>query len=77
MLKRILQFGLLVLIVLVGILLLNTFNFKSKQIQVASEPSPTLSKEALERFTKAIQIKTISFGDSIPPDSTAFLDFHN
>ncbi len=62
--------------VLLGVLVFNTMRFKSRQVDVAAMPSPPLSKEALQRFVDAIRYKTVSFGDTIPPDTAAFNGFH-
>ncbi|MFZ1805606.1 MAG: M20 family peptidase [Cyclobacteriaceae bacterium] len=64
------------LIVLVGVLLFNTLQFKSKQLDIAGEASPQISASAIENFKSAIRIKTISYGDSIPLDTAEFYAFH-
>lgn len=74
--KKFFLFLFVLLVALVGVLLVNTLQFKSKQLDIAGEPSPAISESTLENFKKAIQIKTISFGDSIPPDTAAFYGFH-
>src|SRR3954471_25064823 len=66
----------LLLLLLVGILLFNTFLFESKQLNEETIPSPPPSAAALSHFQQAIKYKTISFGDSILFDSSAFLGFH-
>lgn len=65
------------LIALVGILLINTMRFKSKQQSIVAEASPKLSEEALQHFIESIRFKTISYNDTIPPDSAQFKGFHN
>lgn len=74
--KRFLLFVLAAILILVGVLLFNTFQFKSKQLAIESVPPPALSPTALTNFQKAIQYKTISFNEATPPDSAAFNGFH-
>jgi carboxypeptidase PM20D1 len=62
-------------ILLIGILLFNTFRFTSKQLATDTEPSPELSQASLKHFQEAISYKTISYGDSTLFDSTQFLGF--
>ncbi|HNP06478.1 MAG TPA: M20 family peptidase [Cyclobacteriaceae bacterium] len=74
--KKIFLLLFILVIVLVGVLLFNTLQFKSKQLDIEGEPSPEISETAVENFQKAIRIKTISFGDSIPLDTALFYGFH-
>lgn len=64
------------LAMLVGVLIFNTIQFKSKQLDIDAQPASELSQLSLHRFSESIKYKTISFGDSIPPDTTAFYGFH-
>ncbi|SHO60019.1 M20 family peptidase [Algoriphagus zhangzhouensis] len=69
--------GLLGLIViLVAILLFNTFRVSSKQV----EPDPidpiAISDSAFVHLSGAIQFPTISFNEDTPPDSAIFNGFH-
>ena len=75
MIKKLLLGVVAVAILLVGILLFNTFRFRSKQLAIEAVPSPELSQESLRHFQEAISYKTISFGDSTLFDSTQFLGF--
>ncbi|GAB1445001.1 M20 family peptidase [Flammeovirgaceae bacterium] len=73
------KFFLLILFLLIGlvaVLLINTLRLKSKQLVITEIPSPKISNDALENFKKAIRIKTVSYGDSIPLDTAKFLEFH-
>lgn len=63
-------------IALVVVLVVNTVRFESKQLDVQVVPAPPLADQALEHFQQAVRIKTISFGDTIPPDSSQFFAFH-
>ncbi len=74
--KILLGFAIIV-ILLTGILLLNTFRFTSKQLAIETKPSPEVSQESLKHFQEAIGYKTISFGDSTLFDSTQFLGFRS
>jgi len=74
--KKFFLFLFTLLIALVGVLLFNTLQFQSKQLDIAGEASPEISKATLENFKNAIRIKTISFGDSIPLDTSQFYGFH-
>lgn len=64
------------LIILIAVLLFNTFTFKSKQLDIAAMPAPALEPEAIVRFQNAIKYKTISFADSAMFDSSQFKGFH-
>lgn len=74
--KKFITIVLALVIILVGILVFNTVSFRSKQLDIAAESSPPLSQATLQHFVQAIRYKTISFGDTIPPDSTEFFGFH-
>lgn len=74
--KKFFLFLFTLLIALVGVLLFNTLQFQSKQLDIAGEASPEISKATLENFKNAIRIKTISFGDSTPLDTSQFYGFH-
>ena len=75
MIKRILYFLFAALIVLAGVVLFNTFRF-SKPAPVKPSMSITgISDSAAEHLSRAIQIKTISFGDTLAIDTTEFTKF--
>ncbi len=74
--KRLLAIVGLLLLLLIGVLLFNTFLFESKQLKVETITTNAPSPTAIEHFQKAISYKTISFGDSAHFDSSAFLGFH-
>lgn len=77
MIRKFILLGLVVMIVLVTILLLNTFTKSSVQMRVAARPAPEITDSALQHFKEAIAFKTISFGDRSRFDSTQFLGFRN
>ena len=73
--KRILQILLVSLIVLIIILFFNTLQLKP--IQEGSSVAVEIPKDdtAALHLSEAIQIKTISFGDTLPIDTAEFLKF--
>ena len=73
--KRILQILLVSLIVLILILFFNTLQLKP--IQEGSSVAVEIPKDdtAALHLSEAIQIKTISFGDTLPIDTAEFLKF--
>lgn len=74
--KKIL-FGLLaILILLVVILLFNTLQMTSKQVESEPLQKLSISDKVFENLSRAIQFKTISFNKKTPPDSAEFLGFH-
>jgi carboxypeptidase PM20D1 len=75
MIKRILLFLLAIVILIAGIVLFNTFTFRSKQIIVKTEPAPEISENAIRHLTQAITFKTVSYADPSMFDSTAFAGF--
>lgn len=66
----------ILLLLLIAILLFNTFRFESKQLDVQTTATSPASQTAIEHFQKAIGYKTISYGDSTQFDSSAFHGFH-
>lgn len=74
--KRILKFlGAILLIVLV-ILLVNTFRLSSKQVEADTLEAVSLPNDVFLNLSKGIQYPTISFSEDAVPDSTAFNGFH-
>ncbi len=76
MIKRTLLFLLVALLVLLGVLLFNTLQFKSRQLSVDAAPAPAIPGQALQHFQDAIKYKTISYGDPAKLDTVAFFGFH-
>lgn len=74
--KSVFRGFLLLAITLVVVLVVNTVRFESKQLNAQVVTAPPLTDLALEHFQQAVRIKTISFGDTIPPDSSQFFAFH-
>ena len=76
MVRKVLLFLLTGFLLLVAILLINTFRFTPGQNPARSAaPAPKVTDSALAHFTGAIGYKTISYGDASKFDSTAFLGF--
>lgn len=65
-----------ILLILIAVLLIKTFSFKSKQPDIAALPAPDVTPEALAHFQGAIRFKTISFADQAQFDSSQFNAFH-
>jgi carboxypeptidase PM20D1 len=74
--KKLLYVLLVGFIFLVLVVLINTFNFKSKQIAVEPADFLNVPQSCIGNLQKAIQFKTISYDNPALIDSTAFLDFH-
>lgn len=75
MIKRIfITFGVL-LLALIAVLLFNTFRFNPAS--ESSKPSITINKydTAALHLSQALQIKTVSFGDTLPIDTAEFIKF--
>jgi carboxypeptidase PM20D1 len=74
--KKILKLlGVLLLIVL-AVLLVNTFRLSSKQVAADSLEAVSLPNDIFLNLSKGIQFPTISFSEDAIPDSTAFSGFH-
>ena len=63
-------YGSILLLIILGIVIIKTISYSSKQIQVPATEKISLGDEVVNRLTKAIQIPSISFEDHI--DSSAF-----
>ncbi|MGF1558166.1 MAG: M20 family peptidase [Flavobacteriaceae bacterium] len=74
--KKIALFIVAAIVILLGVLLLNTFMLRSKQ--VASDPveNIALPDDVFQNLSKGLQYPTISFSEDAVPDSTAFFGFH-
>ncbi|MEY4931183.1 MAG: hypothetical protein RI909_1907 [Bacteroidota bacterium] len=75
--KKLFLFLLAGLLVLVAVVLFNTFRMESKQVHVDALPAPEVNPQALQHFQKALSFKTISYGDSSLFDSTQFIGFRD
>ncbi len=76
MLKKIFLLLALALLVLIAVILFNTFRVKSLQPQVTIATAITPPDSALSHFQQAIRYKTISVSDTLAADTAAFKAFH-
>ena len=75
MLKKI-SFSIIVwLLILISILLFNTFRQGTTQSKFSAKPAPKVTDSSLSHFRQAISYKTISYGDVSRFDSVQFLGF--
>jgi carboxypeptidase PM20D1 len=71
--KKILKYLAVALVLLVGILLVNTFKLSSKQLMgIAPAPPLAVSDSAIGHLSKAIQFRTVSNTDPTQMDSAQF-----
>ena len=76
MLKKVFKAIFLLTTILIAVLLVNTFRFTSKQINMEALPAPVVTENAIRNFQEAIRFKTISNSDPTLLDSTQFFAFH-
>jgi carboxypeptidase PM20D1 len=75
--KKILLLLIVCLIALASVLLVRTFRFSSKQVQVEPAPALSLEKEAVAgRLAQALRFQTVSYGDANQFRGEEFLAFH-
>jgi carboxypeptidase PM20D1 len=74
--KKVFKFLGLALIVLIAVLLFNTFTFTSKQIVVDPISKIDVSEQAIKRFQGAIKFPTVSHTDRSKIDSIPFINLH-
>lgn len=74
--KKILLFISAVLLIFITYLLFNTFTFSASQLQVKAVEKITVPAGAVDRFVKAIAIRTVSFENEADFDSTQFRLFN-
>ena len=75
--KRILSLLFLLLLLLLGFMTYNSMQFSSKQISRESIPALTVDEATIDRFSNALQIKTISPEQPEDFDSLAFFQFND
>jgi carboxypeptidase PM20D1 len=76
MFKKILLLVLSIFLLVVGIVLFNTFTFTTTQQEGTAIPAPALTSETISHFQQALSYKTISYGNPELFDSAQFLGFH-
>ncbi len=74
--KKILKLLGVLLLLVIAVLLFNTFRVSSKQVVSESIEEITITDEVYQNLSKGIQFETISFSEDAIPDSTAFFGFH-
>ncbi|GGG16837.1 peptidase M20 [Dokdonia pacifica] len=74
--KKIVRLLLALVIIVFGILIINTLLLKSKQVASTPLEKVQLPNDVYQNLSKAIQYPTISFSEDAIPDSTAFFGFH-
>ena len=74
--KKIIISLLTILIVIVSILVFNTFSLTSRQVEPKSLEKVDIPDAVFQNLSRAIQYRTISFSEDAIPDSTAFHGFH-
>ncbi len=77
MIKKILGLALLAVIVLTIVLLINTFRFPKGTPGGAPAVITGVSDSVAQHLSAAIQIKTVSLGDTLAIDTAEFLKFRN
>ena len=75
MFKKILLAIIIAFAVLITVLLVNTFRFKSKQLSIEATTTPAAAEVSIHHFQEAITHKTISYGDPALFDSANFIGF--
>ncbi len=73
--KKILLFLVAGLLLLVAVILVNTFRMPSRQSHVEALPAPEINPQSLLHFQQAVGYKTISYGDPSLFDSSQFIGF--
>ncbi len=74
--KKIIFGVLIVVALLIAVLLFNTFQLSSKQVQPEALEKVKISESVFTNLSRAVQYPTISFSEDAIPDSTAFNGFH-
>ncbi len=77
MIKKITLFVGILLLVLIGVLLFNTVQFKSKQVQVAAVEPIQVDSSAIHRLSQVIRIPTVSTEDTAHFEGQPFIELHN
>lgn len=73
--KKLFLYLVMGLILLVCVLVINTYTKPSKQMKVEAAPAPEITPAALQHFKEALAFKTISYGDGTHFDTAQFLGF--
>lgn len=73
--KKLLRLIGIVLILLIGFMVLQTLRAPKPQPDLVTDSIPTMSDSAAIHLSRAIQIKTVSKGDTLPIDTAEFVAF--
>lgn len=65
-----------IVIIIIAVLMFNTFKMSSKQVAPETIENVSLPNDIFQNLSKAIQYPTISYSEDAIPDSTAFFGFH-
>jgi carboxypeptidase PM20D1 len=76
MFRRFLLLVLVAIVALVIVVLFNTLTFKSKQTYEEVKPPARVTDTAIHHLQRAVQFKTVSYGDPAMFDSSVFDGFH-
>ena len=74
--KKIILILVAALIIVIGVLIVNTIRLDSKQVASETLEKVNLPNDVFLNLSKAIQFPTISLSEDAIPDSTAFFSFH-
>ena len=74
--KKLLLALVAIIVVLAVFLVFNTLSLSSKQVESDPIAPMDFPDDTFQHLSKAVQYKTISFGENVEPDSTAFHGFH-
>ncbi|MBS1667288.1 MAG: M20/M25/M40 family metallo-hydrolase [Bacteroidetes bacterium] len=75
MIKKILKGLLLLLALVTAVVLINTFRFSKEIPHKQALPLTAINDSAVQHLSEAVQIKTVSYADSLPVDTASFLQF--
>ncbi|MBS1608178.1 MAG: M20/M25/M40 family metallo-hydrolase, partial [Bacteroidetes bacterium] len=75
MIKKILGLLGLILLVFIVIILFNTFRSKPWPVSTLNKELISLPDSAVQHMSQAIQIPTVSYSDTLPIDTAAYLNF--
>lgn len=75
MIKKLFLLLLVAFLILVAIVLVNTFRLRSSYENITAIPAPELTEEKVAHFLQALRYKTISYGDPSRFDATEFIGF--
>lgn len=77
MIKKTAIYAGLTILSLLIVLIINTLLFRTKQIDITYEGPVTVSEQSVGNLSRILQFKTVSAGDTVSADSSAFTAFHH